>query len=719
MALQFRGVLREIHRGASTTRAARWSASDWYDRVLFAAPGQSPIFWAPGMVEARSIPGLPSSEGYDGVSVFNGRVVVWQDDLIKWSARNDFANWVPVPVTAAVGSGVLVDDLIAQEVSSVVGPVHLESFSGELVSGQYVRIVSNQENPAEVAYDYFQVETFANADQEYGQTLSVDQAVGAGKTVKVFLETPDFYVEWSEGSRVSVDGDITDLVIGKRSRNQNLIYSVSETNNDFPVPEVGGKTNITLRESPQELQPGDIVSISSSEEVGQDLYEVLQVAQTLTIQRLGVGAKQANPGGPIAGDETVVVFQPYVELINPGTDNVVILRSSEVRTIYSAKLRTLAYTGATSPGRGIPAGSTLETLNANDAGELTNAGSQINGRIFAITPLAEFAYILKARSIQSVQDVGADQGSFYLRTEIQDEGLFGRYAWTRFGDRSIAFIGHKAFYVYTGGQDLRPIATTQWDAFRKEIDRSRADEIVAYHNRPFSEIWFVYPTLSNETKVLIFNYEFSTIMLDQYDAALNGITAVGAVEWELAPTWESLDYSEKFNGSDKRYYEYVEEGEQEYTILGIGGDLGNPDMKEDGSKKIPRLLLHGRKFSRDSRDDCTPAAYECVAETPDFDWGDPAAWKYLDTVYLSLYVPEALAGTLKLEVYAGARNNLDEAIRWTGAQTVSITGSGNGVTKVNLTASGRFIRLKFRSNTAGAKWSISAYRMMARVGPTW
>ena len=62
---------------------------------------------------------------------------------------------------------------------------------------------------------------------------------------------------------------------------------------------------------------------------------------------------------------------------------------------------------------------------------------------------------------------------------------------------------------------------------------------------------------------------------------------------------------------------------------------------------------------------------------------------------------------------------MDEAIRWVGPQTVSITGSGNGVTKVNLVVSGRYIRLKFRSNTAGAKWAISAYRMMARMGDTW
>lgn len=720
MALQFNGYLTEIHRGAGTSRTSRWLAADWYDRVLFTAPGASPLFWAPGMEQARPVPGLPATVGYDGVEVFNGRALLWSDDTVKWCAQNDFANWVPVPVTAATGRGILLDDVAAQEISSVIGPVHFEEFSGELAVGQFVRIVSNEADPETITYDYFTVESFANSLNEYGQTLSVDQTVEAGKTAKVFLEFPDAYVEWSEGARVSVAGASTELTIGERSRNQNVVYSASESNNDFLVPEVGGKTHITLRESPQELEPGDVISIAHrSDEAGQDLYEVLQVAQTLTIKRLGVGANQANPGGPVAGAETVVVFQPWVELVNETAANVFIVRNSEIRTITAATLRTLAYTGATPPGERIPSGAVLETLDANDAGEFVNAGSRVNGAVYAITTLAEFAYILKEWSIQSMQDVGRDLGTFYVRTEIHDEGLVGRYAWTRFGDRSIAFIGHKAFYVYTGGQDLRPFADSQWDAFRAEFDRSRADEVVAYHNRPFSEIWFVYPTLDNKTKVLVYNYDAQSITLDEYDSALNGLTAVGMIEWELAPTWESLDYGEKFNSEDKRYYQYVEDGEQEYAILGIGGDAGNSNLNEDPTAEIPRLLLHGRKFSRDSRDDCTPAAYECLAETPDFDWGDPAAVKYLDAVYLSLHVPEPLAGPLTLEVSAGFRMNLDEGLSYSGSQTVSLTGSGNGVTKVNLKATGRYIRLRFRSNTAGAKWSISAYRMMARVGSTW
>ena len=725
MPLQFKAKIHEIYSGAETNKESRWTAADWFDRILFVAPGAKPLFWSPGMERAREIPGLVSTQGYSGLEVFNGHLLIFYEDKIKWSAKNDYSLWIPISETPSVGSGLLKNDITAGELSSTIGPVDLTDVTGSFADGQYVRIVSNEFSPEEIVYDYYKVVKFAEPEDENAISIGVNQSVDSQATTEIFLEKPDYYNDWTIGARLTVGEKSTELTITDKSKNKDIDFTAKNSDNEnVLVPAFDEHVTIKIKQSATNLEAGDFVSIEDDDKsYGSDIYEVINPGDSMTLRRTGKGINKTTVvGTELIGTEKTIVFQPFVRVENKGATNEGIQSSSELTVTPSVKLETLGYTGSTTTGDRIPARSILETLSANESGEVINAGSRINGDIYAITTLADQAYVLKEWSIQSIQDVGPDQGTFFFRTEIHDEGLLSKYSWTRFGDRSIAFIGHKNFYVYTGGQDLQAIASTQWDTFRKELDRARRDEIVAHHNRAFSEIWFVYPTLTNQTKVLIFNYEFQTITIDEYDNQQNGISGIGTVEWELAPTWNSLDIGEEFNDAAKKYYEYVDEGEQEYTVIATGGDLGNTKLYEDGSKNIPRLLVHGRNYSRNSRDDCNADNnnnYECLAETPDFDWGEPESFKYLDTVFLSLHVPKPLAGSQTLEVYAGARDNLDEAVRWTGPQTVSITGSGNGITRVNLVTTGRYIRLKFRSNTVDAKWQVSSYRMIARLGATY
>mgnify|MGYP003116229898 CR=1 FL=1 len=724
MPLQFSANINEIYNGAETGKESRWVAADWFDRILFVAPGAKPLFWSPGMDFAREIPGLVATQGYDGLEVFNGHLLIHYEDVIKWSAKNDYSLWIPINQSPSVASGTLLKDIVAEEISGEIGPVDLSNMSGTFTDGQFVRIVSNEFSPSNIVYDYFKVVDSAKPDDQNATTITTDQSVEAGETGLIFFERSNFYNDWTIGARLTVNDASTELTIKSKSKNKDFAFETKSGQETVLVPPVGTTVQVRLEGDSEGCKPGDYVSIEkASDTYGFDIYKVISDGNLLTLERTGFGSAGASTEGEyLLPDTRFVVHQDFVEVENKATTNVGIQRGSTVETTNSVKLETLGYTGSTRPGNRIPAGAIVETLPANESGEVTNAGSRINGDVYAITTLADQAYVLKEWSIQSMQDVGADQGTFFFRTEIHDEGLLSKYSWTRFGDRSIAFIGHKNFYVYTGGQDLQPVGSAQWDTFRKQLDRARRDEIVAHHNKAFSEIWFIYPTLNDETKVLIFNYEFQTITIDEYPTALNGLTGVGTIEWELAPTWQSLDISEEFNDADKKYYQYVDEGEQEYTILATGGDPGNANQYEDTTKNIPRLLVHGRVYSRNSRDDCNldnSNNYECLAETPDFDWGEPESFKYLDTVYLALHVPKPLTGNQTLEVYAGARDNLDEAIRWTNPQTVSITGSGNGITRVNLVTSGRYIRLKFRSNTVDAKWQISAYRMIARMGATY
>ena len=720
MPLQFQGEIGQpIYTGANTSRTRRWVATDYVDRVLLTAPGVAPLFW-PASGNARPLPGLPTSDGWDGVEVFAGHVVLWRGDTVKWSAQNDFANWVPVGLTASTARGILEDDVVAQSVSSEVGPVILDQFSGALSTGQFARIVSYETDPTRILYDYYQVARFASSAEENAVTINTDQSVEPGEIKKVFLEPyPLNYVDWTENGRLRVDGDATRLKVTGKSRNEFVSIPLGPLDTTWVVPEEGGKVKVPLSEFPEQLKVGDYVSVSEDESAGQDIYKVIEVSSPILLERVGVGTKMQTPGtairsGSATGENVAhLVFQPFVEVENLGSEAVLVGRNVDVASLDSAFLTSLNYTGGTTPGVRIPAGSVFETLDANDAGEFENVGSQINGDIYAVVTLGEYAHILKERSLQSVQFVGRGSGTFFVRPEILDEGPVGRYAWCRFGDRSLAFIGHKGFYVYGGGQDLQQFAGQYWNDFLDEFDRSRADEVVAYHRKPDTEVWFAYPTLSGVTKVLVFNYTEDSVVLDEYGAAFDGITALGDVDWELADTWESLSDTEKFNDSAKRYYEYVLEGEREYTVIAVGGATGNSDLGEDTTIEIPRLLLHGRVYSRYTNNDCDASAYECVVETPDFDFGDSVRFKYLDTVYFHMHFPDGAPVDVPLEVYASGRDSLDDAVTYGDPVTLTIA---SGPCKVNVRASGRFIRLKFRSNTADARWSISSYQLIARGG---
>jgi hypothetical protein len=714
MALQFSGILESIYSGASTARTARWYSADYIDRVLFATPSVQPLFW-PGSGKARPIPGLPDANGYDGVEVFDDHVMLWRGALLKWSGRSDFANWVPVAATAAFGTATLESDFTMTPAGSTTAHAYMTGLAGEFVAGQFARIVSYETDLKKISYDYFRVADVALETFQKTNSIKRSQSVDAGAKKRIYLGRYDTYVNWTTGARLKIDGGATTLTVTARSRNANYFYQTSGPSD--PVPDIGAKMVVPFGTVPTEMFAGDVVSIGPTENPGQDLYLVKNAPSfSVTLERIGIGDRSP---GQVFSAASGVSFQNWVEVENTGTDGVTIPPEADVAVVSSLVLSPLGFTGSTEVGSKIPAGSAIETINANESGEVLNVGAAINGDIFAVVTLAEFAYILKKRSIQSIQSVGQAAGTFFIRPEILDEGPIGRYAWCRAGDREIAFVGTKGMYLYGGGQNLRPIASQHWEKFRDEVDWARADEIVAHHNRRDSEVWFAYPTPLGVTKVYVWNYAEDSVVVDRYPDELNGITALGRVDWELAPTWTSLDPSEKCNGAAKRWYEYVDVPEREYTLMAIGGDAGSIVLGEDPEKNIPRLLLHGRVWSRSSRDDCNPGPIPSLAETPDFDFGDPTVWKYVDTVYVVLNGRENVPSDATLQVSIGARDNLNSTIRWSPPQNLLVATAGAEPTKINTTVSGRYLRVRFSSENVGSNWGISGYHITARKGGTY
>ncbi len=725
-SLQHKGELEVVFESANTGRTARWSAVSFVDKSFFTAPSVPPIYWQPGLTQdpdtgkCRAVAGLPDSDGFDGVSEFAGHLLLWRGQTLKWSDLNDIMNWIPVALTAATGRAVAANDVAQPDVGSNSAFVSLTDFSGEFVVDQFVRIVSNEDDASRIRYSYYQVAAVAS-ELSATTSIEVDQSVPASSTGTTIYTAG--YIDFKTSARLSVAGSPKLLEVLSTSRNVSTAYTLDAASS--AVGAVGTTVSFPLSSFPFDLKVGDIISVGTSQTAGQDLYTVTTLGQTLIARRLGIGKAQKGPGLTYAfggsNPAVYVVVQPWVKVKNLSSTSVAIPSGSAVTPTNGLKLTNLGYTGAIKAGGTVPSGSIVETLDANEAGELENVGDGVNGSIFAVVKLADYAYILKQDSIQSVQYVGPASGVFFIRGEVYGEGPIGRYSWCRIDEKSIVIWGTKGWFVYSGGQNMVAIGTNHWKTADAELDRARVDEIVAFHHKPHNEIWFAYPVLgSAQVKVIVYNYEFNSVMVDTYGEHLNGITALGLVDWELAPTWESLPDTELFNSVAKRWYEYSDTGRQTVPVIGVGGDTPNPDYGEAEGTTVPRLLVQGSVPYRASSDDCAPDGVPTLVETMDTDFGDPALVKYVDTVLIGLQVKTKLAEhPSQLRVYLGSKLSLDDDVSWTDAATIDVTGNTNNPTKVNLRASGRYFRLKFESSAPGVQWDLVFWRLFARAGSTY
>lgn len=710
---QFLAELESIFSGAQAGFPARWTACNFFDKVIFAQSSVPPQYW-PGGGLARPLPGLPDATGWDGVEEFAGHLLLWKGERIKWSDINDFTTWIPVSATAVSLRADTLEDFSQPALSVPTGWVYLEEDSASFVVGQYVRIDLDENDPISATYNFYLVDDVADPSGKSASTINVAQSVPAdGVSYRVFT---DAYVAWPTGGRLLREGLGTACQITDSSRDLTGFFTSDALSES--VPDIGGTFHIQIAENPSSLRAGDVLSVGLTSGIGLDLYEVVTVAFNLELRRLNVGtAKQAMGFKFPVG--AFLTFQPFLRAANLGSVAQALPSGSALTLQAAVKLVPQGYTGEVPEGTTIPSGSVVASVNANEAGEALNAGSQINGDIFAIVSLGEYGVIFKDRSIQSLQYVGRASGVFYARPEVLDEGLIARYAWSRIADNKLVFWGHKEIYEYAGGLNLIPIAEQHTKQVFEELDQSRRDEIVVYHNEGDSQVWFVYPVLgSSDSKVLIYNYREKSAVIDTYSSALNGITACGAIDWEAAPAWQDLSDTLTWDDETRKWYEVVEDGLKRHTIVAIGGTPGDPNLGEDADESIPRLLLHGRQYSRSHGDNCLPGAYYAFAETQDFDFKDPARFKYVDTLQLEMEVPARLARPMKMWAQIGSRANLDSDIVWSAPASVEVSGNGTITTKVNIRASGRYHRVRFFSNQVDAQWRIAGFALFARSGGT-
>lgn len=521
-------TLNQIFTGASASPKNRWMACNFYDKVIFNCSTVSPLFW-PGYGNAVPLPGLDPNERYDGVTVFAGHIVLWEENRMKYCDIDDYSTWIPV---------------------------------GESVSSVHC-------------------------------TLRLS-AVQVAPNVPITLH---------------------------------------------------------LKENVEGLQPGQFIRIDYFLQT--NFYQVVSS--------------------------------------NTSTNTVVAI--------------LLNLTGSTPAGVSFPPGTPMDTLPANDAGELVNSGDRINGKILQIITLGDDAYIFKDRSIQMMQYTQVQYGypaTFVTQPLISDEGMLGRYSWCRSTDEIIYFLGNRELYAYAGGRDMRPVATQHTKQMYAELNRAEADRIVMTHYENQNEIWVIYPVsglASVPRRVLIYNYRWDTCMIDDYDESTGAITAVGTWDWQVVVPWAAVVGS--WAAQDQTWEEIEATNSLERLTV----------MALTPVSSSPTLNIYGKVYTRNA------APYQCLCETQDYDFGNSMAYKYCDTQFIALEVLQNLTPRpFRLYVQLGARDNLDSTIRWSSPQSLEVSGNGMRTTKTNIRASGRYIRARFYSNQANVQWKVSSFRLLARLG---
>jgi hypothetical protein len=362
------------------------------------------------------------------------------------------------------------------------------------------------------------------------------------------------------------------------------------------------------------------------------------------------------------------------------------------------------WTGATPPTTTIASGQLVFTLIANEAGEANIIGADMNGPIYRVLAQGDYAYVFKERSIHSVQNVGAQSGTFFIHPEVANEGLLSRTSLLGLGDGRIVFVGHREIYLYTGGPNLTPICQQVSREFYATLDRTRLNEIVMYHNEFKNEIWINFPIVGG-SRVLIWNYFEDTATYDNYDVHFGGISALASVDWSTDPTWDSLDFTpwEDFDPL-KAWQDLVLGNLDRITLMATG---------------------NGELFVANTGNNRDGAAYLALSESMDYDFGTPDNWKYVEVVLIGLQVKNPDTMTRKVYVQIGGRASLDQPLgvgiadmtNWTAPLAIDVKGNHSPAPiKVNPGGSGRYIRIRFYSVDADVEWAITSFEIHGRAG---
>ena len=692
---------------SSASEGENWSAVDFYNKVVFTQALIPPQYWTTGTTTAV-VPGLPTGDTYDGVTAFQNHLLLWKDLSLYWSDLNDFSVWVPVANTIASYSFTTEASFsqpaaaASTPVPPLTGSVYVTPYPDGLTVGQYLKIdESATTSPA--YYNFYELAAVTPGAELSAVSVATSQTVAISATAgRIFITA---HKGWEAGQILKLGASSNYVKVAACSNSTTETYVTKTVAELVDAGANDTITNLPLVVSTNLLRVGDYVSIGANSAASIDIYLITAVSTntsdnttqiSLTQQNYGSGQRVPSPTAVSAG--SVVTPQPWITVAEVNAAAVTVPSSSDIIEKYGVQLTTLNFTGRRTAAATI-AISTLQTLDANEAGSAQIVGADDNGAIWAVVPMGDYAIILKNRAVQVLQYVGRISGTFFVRTEVRNEGLIARNAYARLNSDRLVFLGNRDLYLYRGGQTPVPICQQYVRQLYAELDRGQLDKIHFLHREARNEVWIVYP-ISGGQKVLIWNHVENSVTIDVYPDELLELTSIANCRWETDPAWNDF--------SDQQTWDYLLSSIAWDDLAGTGSEEVGLLATGDGS-----LLVHGRLYSQGGE------AYTALAETMDYDFGDASRVKHVEGVQLSLQVKEPTDQVQTLYVQVGTKMNADAPVTWSAARSIDARGGYQNPTRVPFSASGRFVRVRFYSSAADVRWRIGGFTIFARGGGTY
>ena len=192
----------------------------------------------------------------------------------------------------------------------------------------------------------------------------------------------------------------------------------------------------------------------------------------------------------------------------------------------------------------------FEPLATNTAGSLRlSSGSSIVGGIKARQEIL----IWTDTSLYSMNFIGPPL-TFAINLINEGAGLIGPKAAAN-SPKGVFYMSKKGFYFYNGSVQKLPCSVQ--DYVFSDLDESQAYKCFAGLNEEFSEIWFFYPSVTdNETEIsryVIYNYEensWSIGSLERYSWLSSGVLDKPLAAGEESTTKRIYEHEKGFNNDE-------------------------------------------------------------------------------------------------------------------------------------------------------------------------
>ncbi len=265
MASEFLAELEEIFTGSQAGFDFRWTATNFFDKVVLAQSSVMPQYW-PGGGPARPVPGLPAEDGWDGVTAMAGHLLLWRDDRVKYCDLDDFTTWIPVLNTATTARATIASPFMHPKPGFVSDWVYTLEPDKVFTPGGYARIDLNADDPTSAIYNFYLINSVADTSGLSVETIGVEQVFSRAGAGRIFTTT---YVEWPVGSRLIIGDKVKALTVTGNSNAETLILTTSAPSDPLPLPL--GTFHVSVSTNPSKLKVGDVLSAGDIDSVGADL----------------------------------------------------------------------------------------------------------------------------------------------------------------------------------------------------------------------------------------------------------------------------------------------------------------------------------------------------------------------------------------------------------------------------------------------------------------